>query len=221
MRYLALGEVVRLHQMLIEQSGGATGIRDLGVLDSALAQPKATFDGQDLHPSLVDKAAALCTSLVQNHPFVDGNKRIGHAAMATFLMLNGVEIAANTNDQERLILDLASGRLRREDLAVWLRPMASLDWSQCPVVESIPGKVSGAWVFRGTRTPVAVVFENLEDGLTLDELMEQFPLTREQITAVLEFAARSANLPLAPADDFQEATGRVLDKHGEIYRRLG
>ncbi|HTS35216.1 MAG TPA: DUF433 domain-containing protein [Candidatus Solibacter sp.] len=66
-----------------------------------------------------------------------------------------------------------------------------LDWSQCSVVESVPGKMSGAWVFRGTRMPVATVFENLEDGLTIDELIEQFDLTREQITAVLEFAARS------------------------------
>jgi uncharacterized protein (DUF433 family) len=71
----------------------------------------------------------------------------------------------------------------------------ALDWSQCPVVESVPGKVSGAWVFRGTRMPVATVFENLEDGLTIDEIMEQFDVTREQITAVLDFAARSLRAP--------------------------
>ena len=69
--------------------------------------------------------------------------------------------------------------------------MAVLDWSQCPAVESIPGKVSGAWVFKGTRMPVATVFENLEDGMSIDEVMEQFPLTREQVKAVLEFTARS------------------------------
>ena len=74
--------------------------------------------------------------------------------------------------------------------------MAALDWSQFPVVESIPGKVSGAWVFKGTRTPVALVFENLEDGMTIDELIEQFPVTREQIRAVLEFAARSLEVPV-------------------------
>ncbi len=121
MRYLSLGEVVRLHQMVIEQSGGAAGIRDLGLLDSALAHPRATFDGSDLHATLLDKAAALCASLVQNHPFVDGNKRVGHAAMATFLMLNGVDITASTDEQELLILALASGQSRREDLAAWLR----------------------------------------------------------------------------------------------------
>ena len=74
--------------------------------------------------------------------------------------------------------------------------MASLDWSQCPVVESIPGKVSGAWVFKGTRTPVAVVFENLEDGMTIDEVMEQFPVSLDQVRAVLEFTARSLDAPL-------------------------
>jgi uncharacterized protein (DUF433 family) len=74
----------------------------------------------------------------------------------------------------------------------------AFDWSACPAVESIPGRVSGAWVFRGTRLPVATVFENLEDGLTIDEIMEQFDVTREQITAVLDFAARSLEAPLRP-----------------------
>ena len=74
--------------------------------------------------------------------------------------------------------------------------MTALDWSRCPVVESIPGKVSGAWVFVGTRTPVAIVFENLEDGMTIDEVVEQFPVTREQVKAVLEFAARSLDAPV-------------------------
>lgn len=120
MRYLTLGEVVRLHELVIKQSGGATGIRDLGLLDSALAQPRATFEGHDLHPTVIDKAAALCASLVQNHPFVDGNKRVGHAAMATFLMLNSVDIVATTDEQEHLILDLAAGKLRRLDLVAWL-----------------------------------------------------------------------------------------------------
>jgi uncharacterized protein (DUF433 family) len=74
--------------------------------------------------------------------------------------------------------------------------MAALDWSQCPVVESVPGKVSGAWVFRGTRMPVSVVFENLEDGITIDELVTLYDgLTREQVIAVLDFAARSLEEP--------------------------
>ena len=74
--------------------------------------------------------------------------------------------------------------------------MASLDWSQCPPVESIPGKVSGAWVFKDTRMPVATVFENLEAGLTVEEVMEEFAVTREQVIAVLHFAAASLKPPL-------------------------
>ena len=74
--------------------------------------------------------------------------------------------------------------------------MASLDWSQCTAMESVPGKVSGAWVFKGTRTPVAIVFDNLEDGMTIDEVVEQLPVAREQIKAVLEFAAGSLDAPL-------------------------
>ena len=69
--------------------------------------------------------------------------------------------------------------------------MATLDWSQCPAVESIPGKVSGAWILRGTRTPVKDLFENLEAGMSIEEVMEQFPVTREQIDSLMAFVARS------------------------------
>ena len=69
--------------------------------------------------------------------------------------------------------------------------MATLDWLQCPAVESIPGKVSGAWVLRGTRTPVKVLFENLEAGMSIDEVIEQFPVTREQLDSLMSFVARS------------------------------
>ncbi len=72
----------------------------------------------------------------------------------------------------------------------------ALDWSKCAAVESVPGKVSGAWVFRGTRLPVATIFQNLEDGLSIEEIMEQFDVTREQVTAVLDFAARSLEAPV-------------------------
>jgi uncharacterized protein (DUF433 family) len=77
--------------------------------------------------------------------------------------------------------------------------MATLDWSQCPAVESVPGKVSGAWVFRGTRMPVSIVFENLESGASIEEISEWFHVTREQVAAVLEFAARSLDPPTPPA----------------------
>jgi death-on-curing protein len=121
MRYLALPEVVELHRRVLQATGGAPGIRDLGVLESAIAQPKATFNGVDLYPTLVEKAAALCLALVQGHPFVDGNKRVGHAAMETFLVLNSAELDAPIGDQEHVMLDLASGRIDRTQLAEWLR----------------------------------------------------------------------------------------------------
>jgi death-on-curing protein len=121
MRYLGLSEVVERHRRLLEQTGGAAGIRDLGALESALAQPKMALAGLDLHPTLADKAAALCFSLVGNHPFVDGNKRVGHAATETFLVLNGAEIDAHLDEQERVMLDLAAGRIDRGQLADWLR----------------------------------------------------------------------------------------------------
>src|SRR5256885_12237023 len=76
--------------------------------------------------------------------------------------------------------------------------MAILDWSKCPAVESVPGRRSGAWVFRDTRMPVATVFENLEAGSSIEEIIEQFHVTREQIQAVLEFAARSLDAPPLP-----------------------
>jgi len=120
MRYLSLGEVVDLHQALLNQTGGATGIRDLAMLESALAQPRATFGGTDLHPTVTAKAAALGFSLAMNHPFVDGNKRVAHAAMEVFLLLNGVELIAGVDEQERLMLDLADGQVPREELAAWL-----------------------------------------------------------------------------------------------------
>jgi len=87
--------------------------------------------------------------------------------------------------------------------------MASLDWSQCPAVESVPGKVSGAWVFRGTRMPVATVFENLEAGATIEQIMEWFDVTREQINAVLEFAAHSLESP-TPVPTLPAADARSL-----------
>ncbi|GJD19688.1 hypothetical protein RIVM261_046440 [Rivularia sp. IAM M-261] len=120
-RYLSLLEVLSLHRQIINQSGGASGVRDLGALESAIAQPRMTFGGEDLYPTVVEKAAALGFSLVMNHPFVDGNKRIGHAAMETFLVLNGLEINASVDEQERVILQLASSEIEREVFVEWLK----------------------------------------------------------------------------------------------------
>ena len=121
MRYLSLVEVLELHEALIAASGGARGVRDLRALESAVSQPRTTFGHADLYPDVVAKGAALCFSLVMNHPFVDGNKRTGHAAMATFLVLNGHEIEATIDEQERVMLEVASGKLTRDSLIAWLR----------------------------------------------------------------------------------------------------
>ncbi len=88
--------------------------------------------------------------------------------------------------------------------------MATLDWSQCPAVESIPGKVSGAWVFKDTRMPVSTVFENLESGASIEEIMEWFDVTREQIVAVLDFAARSLDAPPPSAQSLASVDAHSL-----------
>ncbi len=124
MRYLTLSEVLVLHDRLITISGGAPGIRDLPALESSLAQPMITFDGDELYPDLLAKASALGFFLVSNHPFVDGNKRVGHAAMEIFLVLNGYEIDANVDEQEQLILDVAAGKISLMELGKWLRTHA-------------------------------------------------------------------------------------------------
>ena len=120
-RYLALVEILDIHHQVAQRSGGAEGIRDLGSLESAIAQPRMTFGGEDLYPTIVDKAAAQGFSIVMNHPFVDGNKRTGHAAMEIFLVLNGLEINASTDEQEAIILALASGELDRDIFTNWLQ----------------------------------------------------------------------------------------------------
>ena len=124
-RLLALDEVLELHRLLLEQSGGMPGVRDLGMLESAMAQPLMTFGGQELYPSLADKASALCFSLVMNHPFIDGNKRVGHAAMETFLVLNGEELRCPLAVQEQQILQLAAGHIKREQFTTWVRAHTS------------------------------------------------------------------------------------------------
>ena len=120
MRHLTLNEVLELHRRIIEQSGGSLGVRDLGALESALAQPRITFAGEELYHTLMDKASALGYSIIQNHPFVDGNKRTGHAAMEVFLLLNGFEIEASVDEQEEVVLQVAAGELDREGFTEWL-----------------------------------------------------------------------------------------------------
>jgi len=120
MIFLNTDDVLQLHSKLISESGGSHGLRDEGALDSAVAQPRMTFGGEELYPGLTDKAAALGYSLISNHPFIDGNKRIGHQAMETFLVVNGHELAADVDEQERVILAVASGQMEREAFGEWV-----------------------------------------------------------------------------------------------------
>ena len=120
-RFLSLAEVLDLYSRVLVAGGGASAIRDLGALESALAQPRATFADQDLYPSLAEKASALGFSLILNHPFVDGNKRIGHAAVEVFLVLNGFELSAGIDDAERVILGVAAGTISRDEFTAWVR----------------------------------------------------------------------------------------------------
>lgn len=121
MRYLTLEEVLELYHRIVEQSGGSAGISNMGGLESAIAQPQMTFAGEELYPTIVEKASALGFSLIKNHPFMDGNKRIGHAAMEVFLVLNGFEINAALDEQEQVIWQVASGELGRDKFTEWLR----------------------------------------------------------------------------------------------------
>jgi death on curing protein len=120
MRYLSLAEILRLHEVMIESSGGARGIRDIRALESSINQPRLTFNQTDLYPDIVNKAAALCFFLVLNHPFIDGNKRVGHAAMETFLVFNGLELIAPVDEQGKTILELAEGKLNRLRFTDWV-----------------------------------------------------------------------------------------------------
>jgi death-on-curing protein len=120
MRYLSVTEVLDLHRLILQRSGGMAGVRDRNALESAVGQPSMAFEGAELYPTLVDKASALALSLIKNHPFVDGNKRVGHAAMETFLVMNSHEINASVDEQEQIILQLAASSIGRQEFTVWL-----------------------------------------------------------------------------------------------------
>lgn len=120
-RSISVFQILELHRRIIDQSGGSYGLRDFGALESSLAQPDMSFAGSDLYPTVIEKAGAVAYSLCMNHPFVDGNKRVAHAAMEILLVLNGFEVHATVEEQEQLFLKLAAGELRRADFVHWLK----------------------------------------------------------------------------------------------------
>jgi death on curing protein len=119
--YLSVEQVLALHALQIRRFGGARGITDRGALESAVARPQSTFGGEDLYPDVPAKAAALFHSLVQNHPFVDGNKRVGAHAMLLFLVANEHDPVFTPSDLTDTTLAVARGELAVEALSIWIR----------------------------------------------------------------------------------------------------
>ena len=117
---LSKTQILLLHEQLIAETGGSSGLRYEGMLDSALNAPFQTFGGEDVYPSLQQKAARLCFGLVKNHPFVDGNKRIGAHVMLVFLALNGIELQHTQTELSDVILQLAAGTIQSSDLLSWI-----------------------------------------------------------------------------------------------------
>ena len=120
MKRLTKEQVLRLHEDLIEEFGGIHGVRDEGLLESALSAPFQTFDGQDLYPSVLEKAGRLGYGLIRNHPFLDGNKRIGVHVLLVCLALNGVRLSYDDEDLIQTALGVASGSVVFEEFCRWL-----------------------------------------------------------------------------------------------------
>ncbi|MBP5437129.1 MAG: type II toxin-antitoxin system death-on-curing family toxin [Treponema sp.] len=113
-------QVAKIHSILISKTGGMDGVRDENLLDSALKAPFQTFGGKDLYPEILDKASQLCYSLIENHPFADGNKRIGVHLTLLFLKLNNVEFAYTQKELIEFGLNIASGKMSKDSIKEWL-----------------------------------------------------------------------------------------------------
>jgi len=113
-------DVELIHAEILDATGGTPGLRDRGLLQSALANLFATFQGRDLYPTATDKAAILAFGIVRNHPFIDGNKRTAAVLLITFLRLNGLDLSASDEEAEAMFLELAAGRLRLNEFGIWV-----------------------------------------------------------------------------------------------------
>lgn len=120
MIFFSFEQVLKLHSSLIEKTGGIDGVRDKNLLDSALKAPFQTFDGNELYPDVYDKASQLCYSLIENHPFADGNKRIGVHLTLLFLKLNRAEIEYTQKELSDFGLSVASGKMSKDEIKAWL-----------------------------------------------------------------------------------------------------
>jgi death on curing protein len=117
---IRIEEVINIHEILIDKFGGIHGIRDRKALESAINRPFVTFDQKDLYPTTIEKASALIESLISNHPFVDGNKRIGYVMMRYFLLQNNLDIIATQNEKFDFVIDIAKGQMTYENICNWL-----------------------------------------------------------------------------------------------------
>jgi death on curing protein len=113
-------EVLSIHNNILSQTGGSDGVRDMDLLESALARPFQSFDGQDFYPEIIEKAAALIESIVKNHPFMDGNKRTGYVLMRAMLLSSGIEINASEDEKYDFVIAVAEGRLDFDAIKAWL-----------------------------------------------------------------------------------------------------
>lgn len=117
---ILVNDLLEQHALVVKASGGADGVRDLGVLQSAVAKPFKTFDGVDLYPAVLEKAAVLLESIVVNYPFVDGNKRAGYTVTRSFLKINGIDIVATLDQRYEFVIAVASGEMHYEEILAWL-----------------------------------------------------------------------------------------------------
>ena len=121
MKGITVEQILRLHKKMADVTGGAEGIRNIDLLESALNNAYATFDGDELYPDVEDKAASTCFSIISNHPFIDGNKRMGIYVMLILLELNEIKIVFNQNELVSLGLGIAEGRLKQPDIRNWIQ----------------------------------------------------------------------------------------------------
>lgn len=119
--YLSAAQVLAIHDQMIRRFGGSVGIRDLKLIESAVARPQVTFDGLDLYKTIFDKAAALLHSLLKNHPFIDGNKRTALSSAGIFLSLNGYKLINKHKQEVTFMLDVANDKLTLQEISTWLK----------------------------------------------------------------------------------------------------
>lgn len=121
MNFLKINQILVIHDEVIEETGGSPGIRDIHLLESAVARPQASFGGDDLYPDIFSKASALGHSIIRNHAFLDGNKRTGYMSMRLFLNVNGYDLEASLEEKYKFVMEIAEKIIDKESIAEWLR----------------------------------------------------------------------------------------------------